>query len=366
MSTIESPRASGEQTRPRELAVFISIRTILLVGVAVAIAWALASIGNVLLLIFVAGFNAAVLSPVVDAMTRRLGWSRRLCSTLLVLGLVGLAAACVAVLVVPIADGVRGFADNLPRLLGDVRHSDLGRSVDSGGHTLATLQQHAGDIVSGARHVSGGLAHVGVSAFGALTLIVSTIFMTLFLLIDLPRVRAGIGGLLYRDPRTRYEQVTDRIIRASSRYMLGNLAISLICATIYGITAAILGLPYALALALFAGILDLIPNVGALVAGIVIGVIALSVSLAALVTFLVVMLAYQQFENYVLQPTIIGTAVNVSGFTVIVSVLIFGALFGVIGAIVGVPIAAAVQIVLEEATAARRARIAADDVALTH
>jgi predicted PurR-regulated permease PerM len=73
---------------------------------------------------------------------------------------------------------------------------------------------------------------------------------------------------------------------------------------------------------------------------------------------------YQQIENYVLQPTIIGKAANVSGFTVIVSVLVFGSLFGVIGAVIGVPIAAAIQIVLDELTAARRASIAAEDAAM--
>ena len=71
------------------------------------------------------------------------------------------------------------------------------------------------------------------------------------------------------------------------------------------------------------------------------------------------MLVYQQIENYVLQPTIIGRAARVSGFTVLVSVLAFGALFGFIGAIIGVPIAAGLQILVEELTAARRARIAA-------
>jgi predicted PurR-regulated permease PerM len=75
----------------------------------------------------------------------------------------------------------------------------------------------------------------------------------------------------------------------------------------------------------------------------------------------VVILVYQQFENYVLQPTIIGRAASVSGFTVLVSVLVFGSLFGVVGAIVGVPIAAAAEIVLEEATSARRTRVAAAD-----
>jgi predicted PurR-regulated permease PerM len=258
---------------------------------------------------------------------------------------------------------VRGFSHNVPRLVDEARHSRLGRSLDGGSHGPEVLQKHAGDIVGGVKRASGGLAHVGVSAFGVLTLAVSVTFMTLFLLIDLPRGRSAIGGLLYRDSRERYEQITERIIVTTSRYMLGNLTISLICATTYGVTAVILGLPYALALALIARILDIIPNIGSLLAGLLIGVVALSVSVGALIVFFVVILVYQQVENYILQPTIIGKAVNVSGFTVIASVLIFGALFGVVGAIVGVPIAAALEIVLDEATAARRARIAADDAA---
>ena len=156
--------------------------------------------------------------------------------------------------------------------------------------------------------MSGGVAHVGVSAFGAVTLVFSVVFLTLFGLIDEPRLRDWIGGLLYRDKRERYLRVTDRIIHTTSRYMLGNLAISVICGTVYGVTAVILGLPYPLALAVIAGILDLIPNIGATIAGIIIGLVALSVSLEALIAFVIVIVVYQQIENYVLQPTIIGKA----------------------------------------------------------
>ena len=123
------------------------------------------------------------------------------------------------------------------------------------------------------------------------------------------------------------------------------------------------GLPYPLALALIAGILEPIPTVGATIAGVVVGIVALSVSVEALIAFAIVMVVYQQIENYVLQPTIIGKAAQVSGFTVLTSVLAFGALFGLIGAIIGVPIAAALQILVDELTAARRTRIAAADAA---
>jgi predicted PurR-regulated permease PerM len=130
--------------------------------------------------------------------------------------------------------------------------------------------------------------------------------------------------------------------------MVGNLAISVICATVYGITAVIL-----------AGILDVIPNFGALLAGIIIGIVAITVSLGALIAFVIVIIVYQQVENNVLTPLIIGRVTKVSGFTVIVSVLVFGSLFGIIGAIIAVPIAASIEIVLDDAIAKRRARVAA-------
>jgi predicted PurR-regulated permease PerM len=239
----------------------------------------------------------------------------------------------------------------------------VGNFVNGGNGSLDTLRSHASDITKGVGKASGGIVHVGASAFGAVTLVLSVIFLTLFGLIEEPRMRGWTSSLLYREPRERYLRVTDRIIQTTSRYMLGNLAISLVCGTVYGITALILGLPYPLALAVIAGILDLIPNVGATTAGIIIGIVALSVSIQALIVFLIVIIVYQQVENYVLQPTIIGKAAQVSGFTVLVSVLAFGALFGLIGAIIAVPLAAGIQIVAEELTAARRARIAAADAA---
>jgi predicted PurR-regulated permease PerM len=362
VTAAEPSSEAGDTGRP-EVDVSISIRTILLVAGAVAIAWALASIANVLLVIFVSIFSVAVLSPVVTVMERRLGWSRGLCSTVLVLGIVLGLGGVVLVVVQAISDAVRGFSDDLPQIVDEVSDSDLGSLINGGSGSLDTLRENANDITRGVDKVSGGVAQVGVSAFGAVALFFSVIFLTLFGLIDQPRVRDWIGSLLYPDKRERYLQVTDRIIHTTSRYMLGNVAISLVCATLYGVTAAILGLPHPLALALIAGILDLIPNIGATIAGIIIGMVALSVSLEALIVFAIVMLVYQQVENYILQPTIIGRAAQVSGFTVLASVLAFGALFGIIGAIIGVPIAAGLQIVVEELTAPRRARIAAADAA---
>jgi hypothetical protein len=159
------------------------------------------------------------------------------------------------------------------------------------------LAQHTSEITSGVAKVSGGVADLGVSAFGAVALVLSVMFLTLFGVIDEPRLRGWVGGLLYRGDRERFLQVADRIVQTTSRYMLGNLAISVICGSLYGVTAVILDVPYPLALAVIAGILDLIPSIGATIAGIIVALVALSVSPAAFVVFLIVMVVYQQIEE---------------------------------------------------------------------
>ena len=341
--------------------VSLSIRTVLLVAGVVALAYALVSISNVLLVVLVSVFGVAVFSPVATAMEERLGWSRGLCATVLVLVILVIILVVVLVLAHATSGAVRGLSHDLPHILDKVRHSDLGKFINGGSSVLDTLRQHASDITKGVGKASGGVAHVGASAAGAVAAFFSVIFLTLFGLIEEPRVRDWTGSLLYRGERKRYLHVVDRIVDTTSRYMLGNLAISMICGAVYGITALILGVPYPLALGVVAGILDLVPSVGATIAGVIIAIIALSVSLKTMIIFLIVIVVYQQVENYILQPTIIGKAANVSGFTVLVSVLAFGALFGLVGAIIGVPLAAAIQIVAEELTAGRRARIAAAD-----
>jgi predicted PurR-regulated permease PerM len=345
----------------REVGVSISIRTILLVAVVVAVGASIASIKGVLLVIFVSGFGVAVLSPLATGMERRLGWSRRVCSTLLVLTIMVVIGVVALVMVQAVSGAVHDFSHDLPQIVDRAKQSHLGNVLNKRSGSFDTLTKHATEITRGAGKVSGGVAHVGISAFGAITLVFSVIFLTLFGLIDEPHLRKWTAGLMYRDKRERYLRVTDRIIHTTSRYMLGNVVISVICGTVYGVTALALGLPYPLAVAIIAAILDLVPNIGATIAGVIIGIVALSVSLEALIVFLIVMVVYQQIENYILQPTIIGKAAKISGFTVLASVLAFGALFGLIGAVIAVPVAAGLQIVVEELTAARRARIAAAD-----
>ena len=290
MTAAESSCGTRDSDRA-DVKVSLSIRTVLLVAGAVAIAYALVLISNVLLVVLVSVFGVAVRSPVATAMEQRLGWSRGLCATVLVLATLVIIGVAVLVLAHSISGAVRGFSHDLPHIVDKVRHSELGKFINSGSNALDTLRRHASDdITRGVGEASDGIAHVGVSTAGAIAVFFSVIFLTLFGLIEEPRARDWTGSLLYRGERKRYLQLADRIINTTSRYMLGNLAISVICATVYGVTALILGVPYPLAIGGIAGILDLIPNVGATIAGIIIiAIAALSVSLKTMTVFVIVM-----------------------------------------------------------------------------
>ena len=174
-----------------DVVVSISIRTLLLVAGGVALAWALASIGSALLTILVSVFSVAVLSPVATAMQRRLRWSRALCSTVLVLGIVIAIAVVVLVLVQAISDAVSGFSDDLPADPGQGQAQRPGRLHQRRERLPRHVEGARDRHHQGRRQGVGGVADVGVSAW-AITLIFSVDFLTLFGIVEEPRVRDWI------------------------------------------------------------------------------------------------------------------------------------------------------------------------------
>jgi predicted PurR-regulated permease PerM len=157
----------------------------------------------------------------------------------------------------------------------------------------------------------------------------------------------------------RWLGVWERVTASVSRWAIGVVVIATIAGTIQGTTAWLLGSSYAVALGLIAGLLDMIPNIGATIAGFVlVPTLWAEEGLTAAIVMLVVVLLYQQLENNILTPKIQGKAVNISAFFIIVSVTLFGALLGVLGALTAVPIAATIQIFVQELTKARRERMA--------
>jgi predicted PurR-regulated permease PerM len=158
----------------------------------------------------------------------------------------------------------------------------------------------------------------------------------------------------------RWLGVWERVTTSVSRWAIGVVVIATIAGTVQGVTAWLLGSSFAVGLGVIAGLLDMIPNIGATIAGfILVPALWAEQGLTAALIMLVVLLVYQQLENNILTPKIQGKAVDLSAFFIIVAVTLFGALLGVLGALTAVPLAAMIQIVVQELTKARRERVAA-------
>jgi predicted PurR-regulated permease PerM len=359
MSEAAAPDPATSAAR-RALSVNLTVRTLLLVSAVVALAWAFVSIREAMMTVFLALFAALVLEPVVRLMERHLPMGRGACATTLVLGLLAVAIVFTLLLLSPLAGSFRDFVNALPSIVEDIKNnSSLGTWLNEHSSAPETAQANVKQIAQAIGGAAGGVLGILVTGFSLVLSLVTAIFLTLFLMIDLPRLIGAVDTLLAPTQSESWNRVSERIITAVSRTMLGNIAISIICGVIYGVSCWLLGTPFPVVMGVIAGLLDLIPMVGATIAGTILVLATLTQGLTPALIMLGIVLVYQQFENYVLQPTILGKAADVSGFFVIVSVMIFGALLGVVGAIIAVPIIASIQIVVKELTAGRRAAMAA-------
>jgi predicted PurR-regulated permease PerM len=196
--------------------------------------------------------------------------------------------------------------------------------------------------------------------FGVFLALFTILFICIFLLTDIERMKRALASVLMPGDDVRWLNVWEQVTVSISRWAIGVVVIACIAGTTQGVTAWILGSSYAVALGVIAGLLDMIPNIGATIAGfILVPALWAEEGLSAAIIMLVVVLVYQQVENNILTPKIQGKAVNLSAFFIILAVTLFGALLGVLGALTAVPLAATIQIFIQELTEARRERVAA-------
>lgn len=182
---------------------------------------------------------------------------------------------------------------------------------------------------------------------GFITAFLAVLFLTLYILIDSKRlVNMGIN-LIHRDHRERIRKLFDIIININAHYIRGNLLISLICALIISIGLLIMGIPYAIILGVFAGIVDLLPLVGAIIGAVPAILIGFTISPAIGIAVLALFIIYQQFENHILAPNIYNKALDLSPALSFIAVIIGANLFGIIGAFMSLPIAASLPAIIK-------------------
>ena len=348
----------------RRIELILPMRTVLLVVAAIAVLAAFATIGEAFLIVFVGIFLALVFEYPVRFVMAKTGISRGLAATLTVLGAAVAVLVIALLFLVPIVGGIRDFLQELPTLVQQLRDSDeLSWLGDSG--AAENVQAGSEEISASVPDAISAVLGIAGSFFTGFLICFTILFSCIFLLSDVANLKRALGSVLMPGEDERWLGVWERVTTSVSRWAIGVVVIATIAGTTQGVTAWLLGSSYALALGVIAGLLDMIPNIGATIAGVIlVPALLAEEGLTAAIIMLVVLLVYQQVENNVLTPKIQGVAVNLSGFFIIVAVTLFGSLLGVLGALTAVPLAATIQIFVQELTAARRTKVAAARAAL--
>jgi predicted PurR-regulated permease PerM len=300
---------------------------------------------SVLVLIGLALFIAAGLDPAVSWLQRH--GLRRWQAVLVTLAvLVAAVGGFLAAAIPPLAAQTTTLAAELPKYLHTLQNhnSQLGK-LDAQYHIqdrLKTLLQTRGGSLIG------GVLGAGELVIGAASSMLIVAVLAIYFLADMPRIKLFAYRLAPHSRRARVILIGDEIFAKVGGFVLGNFLTSIVAGLGTYLWMLAFGLPYPILLGLFVAFMDLIPVIGSTIGGVVVTLVALTVSIPVAALTLGFYVAYRLSEDYFLVPRIMGKTVQVPGAVSVVAVLVGGTLMGIVGALVAIPAAAALRLLLEE------------------
>lgn len=345
----------------------VPVRTIAaaigMVVVTAAAVWLLIEIHRVLVWLVIAIFFAIVLSPLAAYLQQRARMPRPLAALTALLGVFAVIAGIVTVLVRPFVAQAQQFVNQLPSNVRQIqtgqgplgslmRRFDVMQRIDQNQERIAAAVQQLGDPALNAV-LTAGTVVVGI---------VVVLVLTFLLVLEGPKLADATVGLLPQRYAERARRVMDDAGRAVTGYVGGQLVIATLCGGSTYLVLYILGVPFRSVVALFVGLVDLIPVVGATIGGLLAVGVSFLHSIQAGIVMLVFFLVYQQIENHLLQPFIQSRTVKLNALAVLVSVLVGVELAGILGALLAIPAAGIIQVVLRDLWAHRRGAVVAREV----
>jgi predicted PurR-regulated permease PerM len=315
--------------------------------VAIWLATNIQAVGSTIMLIVVALFLAAGLDPAVRFFERH-GMSRPYAVLTVILAvLVALALFLVAIVPV-IADQVHSLTQNAPQWLDELQRNNLVQRLDREYDVVDKVRDYVtnGDFVS---TIFGGALGVGLAVLGALLNGFLVVVMTLYFLASLRTTTSAFYRLAPASRRDRVSKLGNRILQSIGGYVSGAFIVAL-CAGISSLVFLfIVGLgQYAVALAFVVALLDVIPMIGATLGAVIVTAIAFAEDWKIGIACLIFYIVYQQVENYVIYPRVMSRSVDVPGVVAVIAALVGAGLFGVVGALLAIPTAASILMLVRE------------------
>ena len=349
------PPAVGSSGPRRPVPVRTILATIGLVIATLGTIWMLQHVTRILTWVLVAVFFTVVLSPPVDFAVRRLHLRRGLAVGLVFITGLGLLVAMLYAFIRPIVDQSTEFADNFPQYVAEAKagKGTVGKIVKK--YKIDDwFEKNKKRLQDGVKSLGKSGVDVAKKVFNTVAATLTIAVLTILMLMEGPEMLAGIVRMLSPPHRERAIRIGHECSRAISGYVAGNLAISVIAGAFTYVFLWIAGVPFRGVLALWVGFADLIPLVGATLGALATIGVAFLHSVPAGIAVTIFYVIYQQFENQVLQVTIMSRTVSLSPLAVLVSVLFGVELFGLLGALLAIPIAAIGKVLAAEVLRFRR------------
>jgi predicted PurR-regulated permease PerM len=317
---------------------------------------------QVLTWVLIALFLALALNPLVEWLEHRVVRRRGLATGLAFVTALVVIGGLGAIFVPTLVDEVDEFAEAVPGYVQDVTE---GRGRLGFLQTDYQIVDRVEEAIErgGAGQILGGAGTAVSLTRGILTIVIATItiaVLTFFMLLEGPNWVSRFYSLLPEESQSRWREIGRRIYRTVGGFVSGALLIALIAGLVSGTFLSIVGVPYAIALALLVALLDLIPLAGATIAAVLVTTIAfLSSGVAVGIAVLIFFVIYQQVENHVLYPLVYSRTVALSPLAILIAVLIGASLAGILGALAAIPVAGAIQVILLDVLEHRRRRLEA-------
>jgi predicted PurR-regulated permease PerM len=313
--------------------------------VAYAIFLGVRNAASILVLIFIALFLAIGLNPAIVRL-RKLGIPRALAVTIVALLVVGLLAGGIIALIPPLISQTTQLIDNVPDYIQSLQRNetinDLVTRYDILNRVTSAL--NAGTV----GNVAGGVVGVGRMVAGTIFNLLTVLVLTIYFMASFDRLRERAYTLVPASRRVRVRLLTDEILTKVGAYMVGAISIAVLAGASTWLLAVILGLAYPFALAVVVAVTDLIPQIGATLGAIIVTLVGFASSLSDGIACAIFFLVYQQVENYLIYPNVMRRSVKVSDVAAVVAALLGVSLFGVVGALVAIPMVAAIQLIMRE------------------
>jgi predicted PurR-regulated permease PerM len=342
------------------------VRWLLTLAAVSAVIAALWSVFNIVVLVLMAAVLAIGLDPAVRRM-ERLGKTRGRAVTLIFLGLIAIVILFASLVIPPLVTQIGELADDIPSYVDrlSLRDDAIGHYFQEQG-VAERLREFIADLPSRISSSFGTIVGVAGRVTSTIFNVVTVAILTIYFMLSLPRMRRTAAIAFAPSARERAEGVMDQAISRIGGYVAGILttasiagASALLFFTILNVLGV--GIPFAVPLAVWAALAGLIPAVGAYIGAAPAVIVGFFTSGLTGVLVLVYFIVYQQIENYAIQPRIMKNAVNLSPAAVIISTLVFGSLGGFAGAVLALPAAATIKVVIVELFL--RGRVAEGDVA---